>query len=180
MAFNFFKKKDSLVNFTDKVYISAIAKKNAIKDLAEKNKDIIFIAWFADTLNEYKAAFKISGLEENRIVDVKIVHSAKINQHTAVMLEHYPLITKEEELVKFWDAKNIDVYNSLDEPIFLQFGGERIIEMIKKMGMQENEEISHSLITKSIRNAQEKLGEKVNIELTASSQEDWIKKNIRP
>jgi hypothetical protein len=36
--------------------------------------------------------------------------------------------------------------------------------------MQENEEIFHPLITKSIRNAQDKLAKKVSIELYACSQ----------
>jgi hypothetical protein len=97
-----------------------------------------------------------------------------------VFLEHYPLHKKETELVITWEAKEIAVYNSLDEAIFLHFGGEKITELVTKMRMPENEEISHPFITKALRNAQEKLAKKGNLEVSANSQADWFEKNIRP
>ena len=50
--------------------------------------------------------------------------------------------------------------------------------IMKQMGIQEDELIEHPLISKSIRNAQDKIAQQVNLEQSAQSQKEWIKKNI--
>ena len=95
-----------------------------------------------------------------------------------VFAEHYPLPKKEQELFKTLNLKEIPIMSSLDEPLFKHFGGERLIDTIKKLGMNEDEVIGHSFITSAIRNAQEKLGKKVRMEKAASSAEEWFKANI--
>jgi preprotein translocase subunit SecA len=44
--------------------------------------------------------------------------------------------------------------------------------------MNEEEAIEHSMISKSIGNAQKKIASKVNIEQSARSQKDWFQKNM--
>jgi len=178
MLFSLFQKKKTVIIFTDKTYISSAARKNACVALARENENILFIAWFAQTAKEFRETFTHNQLPENRIIEVRNLHSAKINNYTPVFLEHFPLYAKEEELVKNWDVKKLDVYNSLDEPLFKYFGGDKIIALMKQMGIKEEEVIEHSLISKSIRNGQENLAKKINFEQSASSQKEWIEKNI--
>ena len=178
MLFNLFKKIEPAVIFTDKIFISTEAKINACIALAKQEPDVLLIAWFADTVKEYQSIFARELLDKNKIVDVKHLHAGKINNYRPVFLEHFPLHIKEKELVKKWGLKKIDVYNSLQEPLFTQLGGENIIALMKQMGTKENEMMEHPLISKSIRNAQEKIAQKLNFEHSADSQKEWIEKNI--
>lgn len=95
-----------------------------------------------------------------------------------VFAEHYPLLQKEQALFKTLSLKEIPVMSSLDEPLFKYFGGEKLIETIKKLGMKDDEVIGHSFITSAIRNAQQKLEKKVRVEKPASTAEEWFALNV--
>jgi hypothetical protein len=179
MFFNLFKKKEDSVVFNDKIYMSSSAKKNAIVELGKNNPNILFIAWFAETAIEYRNIFIHHGLPENRIAEARALHTGKIESYIPVFLEHFPLHAKEAALVKNWNTQKIDCYNTLEEPMFNQLGAERIIALMKQMGMKEDEMMEHPLISKAIRNAQEKIAQKLDFEQSAHSQEDWIQKNIK-
>ena len=71
------------------------------------------------------------------------------------------------------------VYSSLTDPLFIQFGGEKIVEVLRKLGMDKNESIEHNMITTAIAKAQEKIAQKVQFEQTANSQEEWINRNMK-
>ena len=178
MLFNLFKKKENEVIFTDKIFMSTAAKINACIALAKQEPDVLFIAWFAHTAKEYQSIFTRELLDEKKIVHAKHLHTGKINDIRPVFLEHFPLHSKETDLVKNWGLQTIEVYNSLEEPLFKQLGGDNIIALMKQMGMQEDEMIEHPLISKSILNAQEKITQKLNFEQFADSQKEWIEKNI--
>ena len=70
------------------------------------------------------------------------------------------------------------VFNSLDEALFKQFGSDKIISLMKMLGMKEEEAIEHELVSKSILKAQDKIALKVTTEMTANSQKEWIDKNL--
>ena len=46
------------------------------------------------------------------------------------------------------------------------------------MGHQQEESIDHKLISQAIKTAQEKISEKVMVEIPANSQSDWLIKNL--
>lgn len=111
-----------------------------------------------------------------------MVDDVGINQVQGRILafaEHYPLLAKEEQAFKRLMLKEVNVLSSLDEPFFAQFGGEKTIEIIRKLGMNEDEIIAHSFVNRAIKNAQEKIGKKVVIERVASSQEEWYRLNVQ-
>ncbi len=180
MFFNLFgkeeEKKDHL--FKDRAYMTTTGKLNACADLAEKDLSVTFIAWFPETAKLYREFFIKKGLSENRITETKQLHASQLTGRTPVFVEHYPLHTKEEELVKHWDIKNIIVYSALDEPLFKHFGSEKMIPVMKMMGMKETEAVEHALVSKSIITGQHKIAEKVIVEQTAPSQAEWMKRNL--
>lgn len=177
MFFNLFGKKEKKINFTDVNYMSEKAKSQAIIRLAKEESDTIFFAWFADTATAYKQLFSREGIPEIRILETRQFHSAKVAGKKIVFLEHHPLRSKENSLLNDFEEKSFSVYNSLDEPLFALFGSDRIIELMKKMGMKEDEAVTHSLISKSVKNAQEKIEKKVTLEIPANSQKEWMQKN---
>ncbi len=182
MLFNLFGKKEDTADdhvFIDRAYITTAAKMQACSDSAAKNTDLIFICWFADTAAKFKEFFRQRGLDESRITETHHVHASKLLNKIPVFVEHYPLHEKEIELIKNWEAKNIIVYSAMDEPLFKYFGSEKLIPLMKMLGMKEDEVIEHSMVSKSIIKGQEKIAEQVTLEQSATSQEEWMRKNIK-
>lgn len=95
---------------------------------------------------------------------------------------YHPLIEEDEKIISFFEEfpfqKEYLCFTSIDDGIFKHFGGERIKNLMIMLGANEDEEISHPLITQSIIKAREKLeGFKLN-NLEAESSDEWINKNI--
>lgn len=69
------------------------------------------------------------------------------------------------------------VYSALEEPLFAHFGGQKIIHILQQTGVNENEALENPIISRALKNAQEKLAATLLIEQTATSQNDWFKRN---
>jgi hypothetical protein len=182
MLFNLFGKKDEGADnhvFVDRAYVTTAAKMNACAALARKEPDRLFICWFADTAVRFKEFFKQQGLDETLITETHHLHASKLLNKKPVFVEHYPLHTKELELVKNWGTEKIIVFSAMDEPLFKHFGSEKLIPLMKMLGMKEDEVIEHNMVTKSIIKGQEKIAEQVAIEQSAGSQEEWMRKNVK-
>jgi preprotein translocase subunit SecA len=54
-----------------------------------------------------------------------------------------------------------------------------MVELLRRLGMNDDEVIGHSMINKSIRNAQKKIQEKITTEQKAASQRAWIALNVK-
>ena len=182
MLFNLFGKKDDGADnhvFVDRAYITTTAKMNACAALARKEPDRLFICWFTDTAVKFKEFFLQQGLDESLITETHHLHASKLLNKKPVFVEHYPLHTKELELIKNWDAEKIIVFSAMDEPLFKHGGSDKLIPLMKMMGMKEDEVIEHNMVSKSIIKGQEKIGEQVTLEQSAGSQEEWMRKNIK-
>jgi len=182
MLFNLFGKKEEAAPegiFTDRTYMSTAAKINACVALAKEQTGTVFICWFSDTLKIFKTAFLQNGLDETLVMDAKQVHSAMLQHKTPVFTEHFPLHAKELALVEHWPQQKIVVYSAMDEPLFKHFGSERMIPLMKMLGMKEDEVIEHALVTKSIIKGQAKIAGLVTMEQTASSQGEWLERNLK-
>jgi len=182
MLFNLFGKKDGDTEkhiFVDRAYVSTAAKMNACAALAKKDQNHLFICWFPETAVKFREFFRNQGLDEGLVMETRHIHASKLQDKIPVFVEHYPLHTKETELIKNWDKENILVFSALDEPLFKHFGSDKVIPMIKLLGMKEDEAIEHSMVTKSIIKGQEKIGELVGMEQSANSQAEWMTKNIK-
>ncbi|MBS1753240.1 MAG: hypothetical protein KF741_08735 [Ferruginibacter sp.] len=182
MLFNLFGKKDAGDDthvFTDRAYISTAAKMNACAALAKNDDNYIFICWFADTASALKNFFKQLALDENLVIETHHLHGSKLQGKTPVFAEHYPLHEKEIELVKNWGPEKIIVMSALDEPIFKYFGSDKILPLLKMMGMKEDEPIEHSMVSKSIINGQKKISQMIVTEHLADSQSKWMQKNLK-
>ncbi len=188
MAFNLFGKKsagsggenDSTGSiFIDRAYVSTAAKMNACLELARKEPNYLFISWFGETARKFKDLFSQHEIDENRVTEARFIHPSLLQHKIPVFVEHYPLHAKEMELIKNWDAKNILVFSSLDEPLFKHFGSDKVIPLMKMLGMKEDEAIEHSMVSKSIIKGQEKIAIQVGLEHSANSQAEWMEKNIK-
>ena len=174
---NLFKRKEDAIKVIDKIWMSEKAKWDGILELWRKDPNIIFIAWFAETSNLLASLFE----KETTSVPVLMtreVHSSQLAGKKILFCEHHPLRRKEQDIFKEWHLTEAIVHSALDEPLFLHFGGEKIVDMMKQLGMQEDTMIEHKMISNAIENAQEKIEKKVEIEQLANSQKEWLQKNL--
>lgn len=175
--FSFFRKKPAGIKTDDNVYITEEARLAALLQMWQTAPETAFIFWFDQSLE--KAAEYFNQHQAATVVLLTAREAARRHgSGPVVFAEHYPISAKEENLWQELNLPHITVYSCLEEPLFQRFGGERIISLIKKLGMEETEAISHPMISQSIRNAQQKIAKQVSFEQTASSQEDWFKKNL--
>lgn len=175
--FGLFKKKKTGIPVTDFVTISAAAKLNNLLNLWKANPQAIFICWFEESYDNIGSFFSQNGADASGILMSREVSSHQLNGKTVLFAEHYPVKTKEQELYEKLNLQAVTVWSALEEPLFKAFGGERIIELMKKLGMDENEPIQHPMISNAITNAQQKIEKKIVTESSARSQKEWIEKN---
>jgi preprotein translocase subunit SecA len=67
----------------------------------------------------------------------------------------------------------------MDEPLFKHFGSEKMIPLMKLLGMKENEVIEHSFVSQSIIKGQNKIAAMVSFEQSADSQKEWLERNLK-
>jgi hypothetical protein len=181
MLFNLFGKKEDGPEsiFVDKTYVNTTAKINACIALAKEQPDAMFICWFADTAKTFRTVFLQNGLNELKILDAKELRLATLQNKVPVFTEHYPLHSKELAFAEQFHLQKITVYSAMDEALFKHFGSEKMIPLMKLLGMKEDEPIEHSSVTKYIKRGQEKIAAAVIAEQFAQSQEEWMAKNVK-
>lgn len=176
--FNLFGKKEKGPAFSDRAFMNAAGKTKACIQLAKTDPSTVFAAWFPDTLRNFRSLFLENGLEEMRVVDARHLHSAMLSNKNVVFAEHYPIHERELNLVQNWDQKKFIVYSSMDEPLFKLFGSDKMLPLMKMLGMKEDEAIEHAMVSKSIIKAQDKIASKVDNERPANSQQEWMLLNL--
>jgi len=176
--FNLFRKKGPSIKVTDKIVIAEEAKLKAMLNYWTENKNAVFIFWFDESLDHAEKYFTAQTTETVTLLTARQANAAQLTGKIPVFAEHYPLRNKEEELYHKLGLTNVLIFSSLKEALFQRFGGDRIIEMMQKLGMKDDTLIEHALISNSIRQAQDKIEKKVVMEVSAHSQKDWLQKNL--
>lgn len=110
-----------------------------------------------------------------------IQHLAQRANLQVIISEHHPAYTQDQELLDqlltLLPNAQPCFFTSLDEPFMQEFGGEKLITMMQRLGLNENETLEHSMITKSIIRAQQKLEKKAGQNIKANSQQEWLKQS---
>ena len=163
----------------DKVALTQDAKWENCLNEWNQNKQTIFIAWFAETAEALKNYSTSHAREQPEIYlagEMQFIHIK--NESVLFFIEHYPLFNKELALFQKLHLKEAVVYSSLDEPLFMYIGSGKISELMTSIGMKENEILQNNMISISIKRLQKKLEEKITVEQSARSQEQWMRANV--
>ena len=170
--FNLFGKKSASPR-TDIIWMTSKAMLNGCIKFLTENKPDMYIAWFEDTAEKFN---RFLNEENNMNITIKIATSLQpyhLDNKKILILEHYPLYSKEDYLLTGNKPLKIYFINSLDDTIFQIFGG-NIAQVMKSMGLEENDSIENSLLSKSIVNAQKRLEKKVPDDFYARTGEEWL------
>ncbi|MBL0336967.1 MAG: hypothetical protein IPP73_17060 [Chitinophagaceae bacterium] len=176
MMFGLFKKKSGSV-ITDKIWMTEDAKCRGLLQISQADQNIVIICWFQATLEKLNATFPFNGTD-SFVYMAGSVHGSMLRNKQLIFAEHHPLIEKEKSFLESHGITKATVHTSLDEPLLIHFGGERMAHLMRTLGMNENDPLENALISRSIRNAQESLAKKSVMELSAHSQGEWLKKNL--
>jgi hypothetical protein len=172
--FDIFKSTPKPPARRDITWISTEAKWKGLLKLVEECPNCTVLAWFPVTLEKANQVFQRSGIQK----DVKLCRAFTSSDDDKIIfiLEHYPFLEKEEFFLSALvnAGKSVTFLNSLDEPLFLKFGGEKIKTLMGKLGLEDSESVEHAFISNSILNIQKKIQEKVTLDFTSNSAEDWI------
>ncbi len=99
----------------------------------------------------------------------------------AYVLELHPIYSTNRiplEAATKAGLKELTYFTGLDEGVMALFGSERMIHLMETLGLKEDEAVEHSMVTKSIEKAQQKLEAKITAPIDVkSSSEEWIEKN---
>jgi hypothetical protein len=179
--FGLFKKSPSTndVEVVDNIWMSTEAKALACSELLLTNPNCLLVAWFEETFEKVKQWIDI---EDGGVPVLCMATDPEVlnaRDRRIVFVEHYPLSGMEQQLFSRIGKKEVSVLSSLDEPIFELFGGEKIIRTMKKLGMKDDEVISHAMVSASISRAQAKIAKKITVEKRASSQREWFEINYK-
>jgi len=200
--FGLFKKKAAL-KYQDKIWLKKESKYKYLFGLSEAGQRKLIIACFDQTLEEIKFILEKSMVDFSHADSITSASSdpqiilisannflrpgssvSHLTSHFVeiIIFEHHPVSDKDEALlnkIKETFGINIPVsfLVSMDDSLMQQFGADRIKTLMVRMGMQDDEMMSHSMISKSIKRAQDKIKSTVKNELPASSQKEWFEKN---
>lgn len=192
-----FKGKSNRPKIEDRVWMSQSAKYIGIGKWAKEEilagKTVVLIAFFSDTMREMQeilfsrhiSAEEISGVYELKKNKIHIIQAKNLkglphkDLQIAVSLffiEHFPLHEEEDSLLEILQNFSSPIYfgTALDEPLMQKISS-NLIGLMERMGMSQDEYLSHTFISKSIRNLQEKISKSVIITPhTANSAKEWL------
>lgn len=156
-----------------------------------RNKSFMVITFFPATRDELLKKVNDESANELIISADKIIHGNAVPHINSFLLaagkqlvlaERYPLSTKEIQVAEKLEASGVrlplDAYAALNDALLLQAGGEKIQSLMQRMGMTEDEIISHSMIESSIEKFQEKIASKTNFDSNAKSGEEWFRQSF--
>jgi hypothetical protein len=174
----FNRNKEANIRVNDLVWTGSTAKWKGLIGLSKNNVETTFIFWFDDSLREaedFLRELEITGLD---LVTVREAHHITLQNRNIIFAEHYPIRKKEQEIFQSLHLTEVTVLSSLDEALFKKFGANNITELLRKLGLDENESIQHGFITGAIKHAQEKIESSITVDLSARSQSEWFENNL--
>lgn len=174
------KNKGPEAKLRDRVLVTQAGKEKAILNLVQADPSIRLVYWFRETGQHYRQLLEAAGLSSAAVTDARTIRVDEATAAKIVFIERYPLAEKETEVMALWPDHAYPAYSSLDEPLFLHFGSDRIAGVMKSLGMKEDEVVEHSMITQSLARGQEKIAGQVSFDQGANSQSEWMRKHITP
>lgn len=175
---NLFKNKDAAIKVIDKITFCESAKLEAMLAQWNIDRNTAFVFWFDDSLRLAKSFFAGQTIEPVTLLSIKEAGNQQLEGKKPFFAEHYPLLSIEEDFYKKMKIKVLTIFSCLNEPLIKLTGAGKIIKAVQRMGMMGTEVIQHKMISKAIRNTQEKIEKMVLINSSAASQKEWLEKNF--
>jgi hypothetical protein len=181
----------------DQVWLSQEAKLAGIRREVDDrtlagSKMIALVAHFPDVLDEMEriASEYVGSASVRAVLSRQLLSGAArdlpLGESDIIDLiatERHPLASADDALIEFAEALpcrcRIVYHISLDDPILRFAGADTIRGTLERLGATEDEAITHEMITRSIRRAQQKIESRSIDRFDAPSAAEWIERNVR-
>jgi len=177
-----------------------------VADVCKSGQSILLLSHFESALVVLAKLLREKGIDHQRsqvslasrlagglsrvwLSDARSFHT--INQITSsnekapleiIVAEHHPMRSRDQEVIDaaghLASDATLTFYFSLDDPLMKFFGSDSIKGLLERLGMEKDECISHPLVSRAIRQAQEKIEKRVGRDMAAQSAEDWFRYNL--
>ena len=190
--FGFFKKKPELV-CKDYIWKNENTKYNALMKHLQQCEKSVFVYYFEDTRAEAEKHLNTAHLNfstESHTFAGKVwllsannlLHLSALENRSVFFAEHHPSYSHEQSikthLLNNLAVRELIFYTSFEDKLLQMFGSERILQLMEKMGMKDDESIQHSMISTSLERAQQRIDEKIGMYSDTRMRKDWFKVNL--
>ena len=107
---------------------------------------------------------------------------APLVQAAILVPEMYPTSGREALVGEFAAGLPFEVtvtlYASLQSPLMRMFGSEKIVALMHRLGINENERLEHPFLADSLRAVQRRIEGQIQQETPAASQREWFELNL--
>ena len=155
------------VTTTMKVFMTESAMLSALRLESGKNPQIPVAAWFPDMK---KKLLDKTGIQAHMVDELPA--PANRNRHILVAGIH-PSARKEQIGFERAGIQYAVVFLSLEDPLLKSYMDDNF-NMMKGLGLKEDEAISDSLVGQSVAYLQKDIDERVSSDLPAASSEEWL------
>jgi hypothetical protein len=183
---------DDMIWLTTEAKLAGIAR--SVEDrLCEPNGPvaILLVAYFPDCHAKLKGLFETRGFDPRRVFAARedslaaagAAVAAYDEYHVMDILvgERHPLASHEETVIEF--ARRVPCrcrlvhHLSLEDPLLRVFAGEWVENILRRLGMSEDEAIESRMVARRIQAAQRSIAENSVSDLSADSAEQWFELN---
>jgi hypothetical protein len=193
--FDCFKKRNNVEVPVARIWLTKQAKLRGIRSeireaFANSNgpNAILLVSHFSSDAQELEALSRESG-EEGKIVFVAMAddlaaQSPPIAEFGGtqwvliIVVEHHLLASHDESIFTFAQTlpfrSRIEFHASLDDPILQVFAGDWVKNILKKLGMKDDEAIESTMVAARIKGAQKKIARSAMGDLPAKSSAEWL------
>ena len=189
-------KRSNVEVIPDVIWLNNTAKLKGIrKDVVAQGSSgavgLLLVAHFPDVLEQL---FKIAAENGNHIpikvslakdLSTDLVSEWSVNESATVAVivgERHPLPKHDDEVLQFAESLPHQVrlirHVSLEDPLMKAFAGEWVENLLRRMGMKEDEAIESNMVSRRIKAAQQKIEKEAFGDSDANSAAEWLAANV--
>ena len=190
------KKRSNVEVIPDHIWMTTDAKFAGLaKDVAERSQSntvaILLVAHFPDVLarveelaNQRTSSVPVKAVLAGNL-DTDLAASLNLDESAIIDIvvgERHPLPSVDDRLEEFADELpcrcRFSHHVSLEDPVMKLFAGEWVQNVLRRLGMSEDEAIESQMVSRRIRQAQQKIEGRVFGTVDAESAAQWLDKNF--
>ena len=195
--FDWLKGPQTTAQTEDLIWLTRQAKFAAVqREVADALADpdgfdaIFVVAHFQDCLDEIQSLATDAGWDQDRVFVTKSdTLEAQAGQAAAdpslriliTVVERHPLPSHDDALRDFARSLSSQCrfvqHVSLEDSLLRLFAGDWVEQVLRQLGMQENDAIESRMVARRIRTAQEKIAARARGDAPAESAAAWLKEN---
>ena len=189
-------KSSNVTVIPDVIWLNTSAKFKGIRKdvVAQKGlgvAGVLLVAHFDDVLEQL---FKIAAEHGNNIpikvslakdLSTDLVAEWQTDGSSTIAViagERHPLPKHDDEVLQFTESlpnpSRLIRHVSLEDPLMKAFAGEWVENMLRKLGMDENEAIESNMVSRRIKAAQQKIASEAFGDSDANSAAEWLAANV--